>query len=141
MTTKKPPVFGAQPAPAQARTISTECLWTIQDLSRYSRVAVATIYSDLKRAAWRVPPPLPRRRRNGLRWDPAKAISWYQGEELPGATAAPTSLPKSILPIWATSPRSGMVECLCRMPGMSSPPFNTRTTAVGWWQSSGLSNG
>lgn len=73
-----------------------ESLWTIKDLSGYSKIAVATLYSDLQRAPHRVPPPLPQRGRNGLRWNPVKVRAWFESEgesPCPGQETATTSKP------------------------------------------------
>jgi hypothetical protein len=91
----KKPNITPPPAAETVRQLSWEPLWTIQDLSAYSKIARATIYSDLVRAPWRVPPPLPSRGGSGLRWNPAKARGWFEGEgrDPPpsGAAAKPRS--------------------------------------------------
>ena len=81
-----------EPGPVDTGALMSKPLWTIEDLSAYLSVPVATIYK------WRTTGEAPRAHKIGryLRWAPADVFDWLEGKrdaDEPGAVGG--ALPPS----------------------------------------------
>lgn len=65
---------GEQIAPAS----DDEYFLDVDGLARLMKIAPATIYSDMSRCPWKLPPPCRPRGRRLLLWDRATAIEWIK---------------------------------------------------------------
>ncbi len=65
-----------EPGPVDTGALTSKPLWTIEDLSAYLSVPIATIYK------WRTTGEAPRAHKIGryLRWAPADVFDWLEGK-------------------------------------------------------------